>query len=63
MSAVLCCYKGGDASKTIPTVTGGPHSKIANGSRLIEINCTASQGRFLKVGFDNKILEITLSYH
>lgn len=39
---------GDDTSTNIPLVTGGPHDKIANGSRLIEINCTATQGRFLK---------------
>lgn len=52
--ATFCCYEGGDAPTNIPTVTGGPHNKIANGSKLIEINCTATQGRFLKVSFDKK---------
>ncbi|XP_015754970.1 PREDICTED: LOW QUALITY PROTEIN: SET and MYND domain-containing protein 4-like [Acropora digitifera] len=33
-------------------VTGGLHSKIANGSQLLEINCTSSQGRFLKASDD-----------
>ncbi|RMX37735.1 hypothetical protein pdam_00006600 [Pocillopora damicornis] len=43
---------GEDTSQNIPTVTGGQHSKIANGSSLIEISCTASQGRFLKASDD-----------
>lgn len=43
---------GDDTSQNIPTVTGGQHSKIANGSSLIEISCTASQGRFLKASGD-----------
>ena len=43
---------GGDASKDIPSVTGSLHSKIAYGSELIEIDCTSTQGRFLKVCLD-----------
>lgn len=49
---------GEDTSQNIPTVTGGQHSKIANGSSLIEISCTASQGRFLKVGYQDGIIQI-----
>lgn len=48
----VCSVIGGVASKDIPTVTGGLHSKIANGSELIEIDCTSTQGRFLKVCLD-----------
>lgn len=51
----VCSVAGGGASKDVPSVTGGLHSKIANGSRLIEINCTTSQGRFLKVCLDPDI--------
>ena len=51
---IFCCFEGDDTSTNIPLVTGGPHDKIANGSRLIEINCTATQGRFLKVSFEKK---------
>lgn len=49
---------GDDTSQNIPTVTGGQHSKIANGSSLIEISCTASQGRFLKVGCWDSTIKI-----
>ena len=42
---------GSNASQDIPSVTQGMHSKIASGSSLIQINCSSSQGRFLKVGF------------
>ena len=42
---------GSNASQDIPSVTRGMHSKIASGSSLIQINCSSSQGRFLKVGF------------
>lgn len=45
-------FQGVDPSRDIPTVTGRLHSKIANGSHLIEINCTSSQGRFLKASDD-----------
>jgi len=51
----FCCFEGGDASTNIPSVTGGPHDKIANGSTLIEIDCSATQGRFLKVSFEKKM--------
>ena len=40
-----------NASQDIPSVTQGMHSKIASGSSLIQIDCSSSQGRFLKVGF------------
>lgn len=42
---------GSNASQDIPSVTRGMHSKIASGSSLIQIGCSSSQGRFLKVGF------------
>lgn len=48
------------------------HSKIASGSSLIQIDCSSSQGRFLKVGFvcilhalckyDTKLLPGTYHY-
>ena len=63
-SIMFCCnvIVGGDTSQNNPTVTGGQHSRIANGSSLIEISCTASQGRFLKVGNCKEVMQIYLTY-
>ena len=49
----LCVSAGGE--KNLPDLAGGKHTKIANGSQLIEINYSSNQGRFLQVD--------TLQYH